>query len=240
MTYDIFYRTYSGDAVWLEYSLQSIHKFVSGYSSVIVTAPESSREIIKPIVFKHGFKFIGCNVMHRNDYIGQQATKMCADLYTSSDVVVHVDSDVIFIKPVTLQSFLNAEGTKPLNLKSAYANIVTPWKSITESNVKFKVHYEYMRRIPLVYPREIYKKTRDHLERVHGTTFTKFIRSIPIRSNAMSEFNIIGAVSEQYYPNCIEWQDTHGPVPIPEPFATQYWSWGGINDHEEEIRQLLQ
>jgi len=240
MTYDIFYRTYAGDAVWLEYSLQSIHKFVTGYSSVIVTAPESSRSVIEPIVLKHGFKFIACQALHRNDYVGQQATKMYADLYTTSDLVVHVDSDVIFTKPVTLQSFLNAEGIKPLNLKSAYANINTPWKKVTESHVGFKVHYEYMRRIPLVYPREIYKHTRHHLEKVHGITFNKFIRSMRSATSSISEFNIIGAISERYYPNCIEWQDTHGTVPIPEHYAIQYWSWGGINNHEEEIQQLLQ
>jgi len=237
MTYDIFYRTYSGDAVWLEYSLQSIHKFVTGYSSVIVTAPESSRAIIEPIVLKQGFKFSGCDAIHKDDYVGQQATKMYADLYTTSDIIVHVDSDVIFTKSVTLQSFLNAEGTKPLNLKSAYANIDTPWKSITEARVGFEVHYEYMRRIPLIYPREIYKHTRDHLEKVHGITFYEFIRSI--KNREMSEFNIIGAVSELYYPNCIEWQDTHGTVPIPELIAKQYWSWGGINDYEEEIKKFL-
>lgn len=237
MTYDIFYRTYSGDAAWLDYSLQSIHKFVTGYSSVVVTAPESSREIIERIVLKHGFKYIVCDAIHTDDYVGQQATKMYADLYTNSDIIVHVDSDVIFTKPVTLQSFLNAEGTKPLNLKSAYANIETPWKSITEASVKFEVHYEYMRRIPLAYPREIYKQIRDHIEKVHGVTFYEFIRSITNRE--MSEFNIIGAVSDQYYPNSIEWQDTHGTIPIPESFATQYWSWGGVHDHEAEIQQVL-
>lgn len=237
MTYDIFYRTYAGDAVWLEYSLQSIHKFVTGYSSVIVTAPESSKAIIEPIVLKHGFKFIACQALHRDDYVGQQATKMYADLYTSSDLVVHVDSDVIFTKPVTLQSFLNAEGTKPLNLKTPYVDIDTRWKRITEASVGFKVHYEYMRKIPLTYPREIYKCTRNYLEKVHGITFNKFIRSIP--TGKMSEFNIIGAVSERYYPNCIEWQDTHGTVPIPESCAIQYWSWGGIEHHEAEIQRLL-
>ena len=237
MTYDIFYRTYYGDAAWLDYSLQSIHKFVTGYSSVVVTAPESSREIIEPIVLKHGFKFIVCDAIHADDYVGQQATKMYADLYTTSDIVVHVDSDLIFTQNVTLQSFLNAEGTKPLNLKTKYVDIVTPWKDITEYNVKFDVQYEYMRRIPLTYPREIYKNVRDHIEKVHGVTFYEFIRSITNRE--MSEFNIIGAVSEQYYPNCIEWQDTHGTVPIPESFATQYWSWGGVQNHEKEIQQLL-
>ena len=237
MTYDIFYRTYSGDAKWLDYSLQSIHKFVTGYSSVVVTSPESSREIIEPIVEKHGFKFIICDAIHSDDYVGQQATKMYADLYTTSDIVVHVDSDVIFTKNVTLQSFLNAEGTKPLNLKSAYSNIVTPWKKITESNVGFEVHYEYMRRIPLAYPREIYKYTRDHIESTHGVSFYEFIRSVNNRE--MSEFNIIGAVSEQYYPNLIQWQDTHGTISMPEPYAMQYWSWGGIGNYEEEIKKFL-
>ena len=237
MTYDIFYRTYYGDAAWLDYSLQSIHKFVTGYSSVVVTAPESSREIIEPIVLKHGFKFIVCDAIHADDYVGQQATKMYADLYTTSDIVVHVDSDLIFTQNVTLQSFLNAEGTKPLNLKTKYVDIVTPWKDITEHNVKFDVQYEYMRRIPLTYPREIYRNVRDHIEKVHGVTFYEFIRSITNRE--MSEFNIIGAVSEQYYPNCIEWQDTHGTVPIPESFATQYWSWGGVENYKNEIQQLL-
>tara|TARA_R110000868_G_scaffold281159_12_gene541547 strand:- start:72 stop:788 length:717 start_codon:yes stop_codon:yes gene_type:complete len=237
MTYDIFYRTYCGDAKWLDYSLQSIHKFVTGYSSVIVTAPESSKEVIEPIVLKHGFKFIVCDAIHADDYVGQQVTKMYADLYTTSDLVVHVDSDVIFTKHVTLQSFLNAEGTKPLNLKTLYVDIVTPWKSITERNVKFDVQYEYMRRIPLTYPRESYKNVREYIEKVHGITFYEFIHSIT--NGEMSEFNIIGAVLEQYYPNCIEWQDTHGTVPMPEPFAMQYWSWGGLENHEKEIQRIL-
>lgn len=237
MTYDIFYRTYYGDAKWLDYSLQSIHKFLTGYSSVIVTAPGSSKDVIEPIVLKHGFKFIVCDAIHADDYVGQQATKMYADLYTTSDVVVHVDSDLIFTRHVSLPSFLNNAGTKPLNLKTQYADIETPWKSITEASVGFDVQYEYMRRMPLTYPREIYKCVRDHIEKFHGVTFYEFVRSITNRE--MSEFNIIGAISEKYFPNCIEWQDTHGTAPIPESFATQYWSWGGVQNHEKEIQQLL-
>jgi hypothetical protein len=238
MTYDIFYRTYSGDAKWLNYSLQSIHKFVTGYSSVIVTAPESSREVIEPIVNKHGFKFIECEAIHpSDDYVGQQATKMFSDLYTTSDIIVHVDSDVIFTRDITLQSFLNSDGTKPLNLKSAHTNIETPWKSITERIVKFEVDYEYMRKMPLVYPREIYKHTRDYLESVHGVSFHELVRSIDNRE--ISEFNIIGAICEKYYPQLIEWQDTHDPIPLPESCVIQYWSWGGIDDKEEEIKKFL-
>jgi hypothetical protein len=239
MTYDIFYRTYRGDAKWLEYSLQSIVKFVTGYSSVIVTAPESSREIIEPIVKKYGFKFIECEAIHPSeDYVGQQATKMFADLYTTSDIVVHVDSDVIFTRDVTLETFLNSSGTKPLNLKSAYANIETPWKPITERLVKFEVDYEYMRKQPIIYPREIYKPTRDHLEKVHGISFHELVRSIDNRE--FSEFNIIGAISEKYYSDLIEWQDTHDQKPLPEPCVIQYWSWGGIDDKEEEIKKILE
>lgn len=235
-TIDLFIRTYSGDAQWLPYCLRSIKKYCSGFSDLIIVTPESSRSVIEPIALEFGAKFFVCPQLNTDDYVGQQATKMMADTWCTSDAICFVDSDVIFCKKITPETIISDAGCIR-TIKTSYSTIECPWQSITENAVGFPVEFEYMRRMPLTYNRDLLVFTRNHIEKTHGRTFQQFIKEVPGRN--LSEFNILGAIADKFMPEKFSFIDSNKD-PLPELYAKQFWSWGGVSDEiKQQIEEIL-
>lgn len=225
MTTSLFCRSYSKDAQWLRYCLRSLDKFATGFHQKVVVCPVSSHDAIQPIAEEFGWEYDVCEELAADDYVGQQATKMLADQWCSGDVICFIDSDVIFERLFTPASLVDAEG-KILLMKTAYNTIECPWQPITEYVVGFPVEFEMMRRMPLAYPRELLKLSREHIEQTHGVSFETFIRGI--KGRHLSEFNAIGAIAERFMPDRFHWIDTNSGEEFPPLLCTQHWSWGGI------------
>ena len=234
-TVDLFIRTYAGDAQWLPYCLRSIKKYCSGFSNLIVVTPSESEAAIRPIASKFGTDFHICPKMNVDDYVGQQGTKMLADTWCKSDAICYVDSDVIFIRDTTPKFILTESGSISM-IKTAYSTIECPWQSITENAVGFPVEFEYMRRMPLTYNRDLLEFTRNHIEKTHGRTFQQFIEEVPGRH--LSEFNILGAIADKFMPEKFNFTDS-SIDPLPELYAKQFWSWGGVSADVKQIEEIL-
>jgi len=235
-TIDIFIRTYVGDAQWLPYCLKSIHKFCKNFSNIIIVTPESSKIVIEPIASEFGTEFYICDKLNTDDYVGQQGTKMLADTWCKSDAICFVDSDVIFIRDTAPNLIISESGCINL-VKTAYNTIECPWQSITENAVGFPVEFEYMRRMPLTYNRDLLEFTRTHIEKNCGRTFTQFINEVSGRE--LSEFNILGAIAEKFMPEKFNFIDS-SKDPLPELYAKQFWSWGRVTpDIKQQIEEIL-
>ena len=52
--------------------------------------------ILRDVVIRHCHNY-------ENDYIGQQITKLHADTYSDASVILHLDSDQVFVAPCDLQ-----------------------------------------------------------------------------------------------------------------------------------------
>lgn len=226
MTTDIFIRTYAGDAGWLAYCLRSVDRFTSGFSRIIVTCPEYSVPEIKPLAEKHGCEFYACEKMHDEDYVGQQATKLLADTWCDADNILHLDADTVFIRKTVPEDY--ARDGRLVILKTPYSLVgdACCWKEVTLSATGIPVEYEYMRRMPLVYPRALYGAAREVIEKHNGKTFREFIACIPGRH--FSEFNVLGAVAEALHPEWFYFLDTTAGE-LPEPTVKQFWSWGNLS-----------
>lgn len=218
MTTSIFIKTCLKDLEWLRYSLLSIAKWGSGFSEIVIVADEDCRGLaLLPSWVNYSINYVP--VPH-NGYIQQQAIKLVADKYCWSDYILFVDSDCVFFRPFTPDSFMR-DG-KPVLLKTRYGNIggAEAWKAITESVVGWEVEFEYMRRLPLTYRRDTFKKFRERFP-----TLISMLAAMQTRD--FSEFNAIGAFiekedSEGYY--IVDTEDW-----IPDAVAKQFWSWGGIS-----------
>lgn len=225
MTVSLFIRTYEKDAGWLRYCLRSLERHGSGFSQRIIVTPVESDGVIGPIAREFGWLYDVCERMAGDDYVGQQGTKMMADMWCSGDVICYVDSDLVFSRSFTPECVVEADGRIPM-LKTRYDGIECPWRPITEGVVGFPVEWEYMRRFPLAYPRELLPLARARIEEVHGIGFGEFIRRVPGRH--LSEFNVLGAVGEREMPERFRMIDTDGGGEWPPLYAKQFWSWGGI------------
>lgn len=229
MNVDIFIRTYEKDLEWLKYALKSIHLHVTGYRNIVITIPNASllswcsvEKVIQVKDLKDG-------------YLGQQLTKMTANLYTDADAIVFWDSDVIACEPVDVSEwFFNG---RPIVYKTSYNSIETPWKPITEKAVGFSVEWEYMRRMPLIYFTDTIAASSKWIEDKHGITLKRYLNSQPYRS--FSEFNAMGAYAEKFECDRYKFIDTD-TVELPKNKVHQFWSWSGLDSKDlEQIKQYI-
>jgi hypothetical protein len=225
MQIDIFIRTYHKDLNWLEHSLRSIHKNVTGYRNIIVAIPNA-----KLLSHLTAEKVIEVEDLP-DGYIGQQLTKMDAYKYTDADAVLFWDSDTIACEPVDVQEWL--KDGKPQIYKTRYSEIETPWQPITEKALGFKIDWEYMRRMPLLYHTETLHNCSKYIEMIHNKPLKKYLSEVPLR--AFSEFNAIGAFAEKFEADRYTFTDTNG-IEMPKNKCRQFWSWSGLN--EQDLREI--
>lgn len=225
---DIFIRTYEKDLPWLQYCLKSIHKYATGYRRIVVCIPEDQVHLLRDFNLKYVFT---CPV-YKDDYLGQQISKLNADTMCQSDYVLFMDSDCVFTEPTDISKRMFFEG-KPIIYKTRYELVENAicWKEPTEKALNKKdIKFEYMRRLPLLYKSETIKDVRDYLELIHGRTLENQIVSQSPRN--YSEFNVLGAFADAFYPDDYHFHDTDFGI---EPnFMLQKWSWSGLTNEERE------
>lgn len=229
MNTDIVIRTYRGDKEWLAHALESLRHRAHGFRKILVIVPDQDY---------HLFSHLTLEEVHRcpafkDDYLGQQVTKLSADLYTDADFIMHWDSDSILTEDVTPETFM-VEG-RPIIYKEPYSALEgVPWQPIVAEALGWTPEFEFMRRHPFVYPRKLYRDVRRHLEGAHGVNMAAYVTSRPARS--FSEFNVMGAYAWSKCPELFTWRHPSEDKCV----VRQFWSWGGITDEiRAEIRSHL-
>lgn len=239
----IFIKTCSKDLPWLDYCLKSIRKFGSGFSELVIMADQDCYG--SPVLDNVDVRY--CPVP-ANGYMYQQACKMDADLVMQSELILFVDSDLVFCNPFTPNSFL--VNGKPFLTIRPYSTfdkskhlekLICKWKSITEQYTTWTVEYEYMQRMPIIHDRVVLQEIRKW-----HPTLADFVRRTThgnVKENwepeIISEFNLFGAFAHQLFADRYVIFDTLDPD-VPPWVSKPYWSWGGITDEiRKEIEEIL-
>lgn len=221
----IFIKTWKKDLPWLRYCLRSIEKYVTGHDEVVIVADDDCRELETWTTCDPRVIYVP---IHHNGYVFQQIIKLRAAEYTTCDLLLYVDSDCVFNKPTTPESFLVER--KPLLLKTRYDLVgeAICWKAITEGVVGWPLHYEYMRRLPFVFWRSTVDSFREWKPELISYLYRKTDR-------VFSEFNALGAYADRFEQHRYSIRDTADY--LPESRLLQFWSWGGLTP---EIRQQIE
>lgn len=226
-TVDIFIRSYSGDFCWLAYALRALHQRVKGFRQVHIVVPAGQAEQLKHLTEE---KVYECPI-YADDYLGQQITKLMADTYSDADYIMHVDSDLIFTKEVTPETFI-VDG-KPIIYYEPYSVVgMEPWYPIVSEVLGWNPENEFMRRFPFVYPRWIYADLRKYLEERYSNTLENYISSRPYRS--FSEFNTMGEFAWTIHHDKFTWRNPHEDP----TYVRQFRSWDGIDNHIKELEEM--
>jgi len=244
--YDIFIRTYPTDYAWLDFCLVSIAKYVTGFRKIWIVSPEEPG-LLRTTHEKHlNIKWKKMNEESPDGYLSQQIHKLYADVITDyePDYILHIDSDTLFTRPVTPQHFftqplgsLDVSKQKPIWYYTPYEHTETPWKPITEKFMGMEVKNEFMRRLPMMVPRTLYDELRKFCFGTHNLLLGDYVRKQPYRE--FSEFNALGAYAFQFNHSLFHWVDTT-QAQLPEPFARQFYSWGGLTEQvKAEIQTIL-
>ncbi len=225
MSCDLFIRSYWKDFEWLEFSLASIVKYCHSFRSVIVVVPQSSQSWVKRCQVPEGVQIKLCRD-YKDDYLGQQATKLLADTFTSADYICHIDSDCIFFRSICPHDLIIDGKPVVRTLPCELLGRHRPWQQPTEKFLGCPVTKDFMQQPPFTFPRWLYPLLRDHAIATHRVDIETYITAQPPR--AFSEYNALSAFAWQRYRDHFIWIDTN-ESPLGEPQCLWYWSWGGIS-----------
>lgn len=249
--------SFDKDLRWLKYSLKSQDRYCDGYHGKVMLYDTHDEDCVASIDYCKAKKIpYAVNEeaeMIPKGYVRQQYIKFFADKYAPKGTthVCHVDSDSIFTdfhdpsiyfkegKPIMLMtpySEFQKEG-QPDDVKHA----LKVWQDVTSLAMDEKVEYEFMRRMPLIYPMEIHEPMRDHFMKVHNKPMLDYLVDVcelapPL--NNFTEYNFMGAWCYKYAKDKFHWIDTTQESFENFPFR-QYWSHANFHDKEEEMRAWI-
>jgi hypothetical protein len=235
-TCDLFVRTYWRDLDWLALCLESIVAYCQGFRSVVVVLPQSSSAWLRRADLPGNGRFLTTSDF-RDDYLGQQVTKLTSDTFTDADFICHVDADCIFSRLTTPAALIHGDRPLVSMLPSSQLGRHSPWRKVTEDFLGWSVAYDFMQSPPFTYPRWLYQEVRAHARRVHGVDIETYVTSQPPRG--FSEFNVLGAFAWERHRECFVWRDTSVHATA-DPPCRWYWSWGGLDiSVRREIEGIL-
>lgn len=228
MSVSIFIRTYHRDIKWLNYSLQSIHNNLVGWSEIVICIPTGQESLLKHLTSEK----IVTSKIYKDDYLGQQISKIKAFEHCKGDYILFVDSDVIFKPGADVRDYFHEN--KPIILKAKYESVgdAIYWKEPTEKLFNENIDFEYMQICPQLFHKSTLEKINESFPNIEN-----YIINQPYRQ--FSEFNVLGFYAEKMQPEDYSIIDVTDGVPeyLPENKSVQKWSWGGIS---EEIKTELE
>lgn len=198
---DIFVKSWPNDYEWAAYLMRSIDKFCSGFREVVIIAPNDKCPVPN---YPHRL-VVEPEAEGIDGYLHQGAVKACAHRYTDATYICHVDSDCLFIKPVTPETFFR-DG-KPYWLFSPYSKIEAPWQPYTEKFIGHPVENEWMRQMPMFVRRYVHVELEQFCLATHGCSVEEYVMKQPYRE--WSEFNALGAIAWDKFHDRIAWINCH-------------------------------
>jgi hypothetical protein len=235
--------SYEKDFQWLIHCLGSLKRFSKGFlpPKVCVEAKDElgCREIIR-----RAFPEAECVVKDgrpSQGFMRAQCSMLSADiLCPESDVVFLLGSDSFAAGEFRPEPYF-ADG-RPLMLYTSYKHLnvprhdnALPWRQGVQRILGWEPEAEYMRRLPLLYPRSIFAPFRAFVADRHHADFEDIIYRMDRDGVKVSESNMLGAWAWKYSRDSFYWVDTEtcrssGGELVEWPSKIfQFWSHGGLD-----------
>lgn len=234
-TCDIFVRSYWKDLPWLGYCLRSIRRYASGFRDVVVVLPRSTRPWLRrnPVV-PHDVRIAWCDE-YANDYLGQQVSKLYADLFSDADLLCHLDADCLLSEPTTPSAL--APSGRPWVVIRPISEVDRhiPWRGPTEDFLGWRITHDFMQQPPFVYPRSLYPAIRQYCRERYHLELADYVLGRPARG--FSEFNVMGGYAYARHHQLFTWADW---TVAPRARCSWFWSWGGLEPVRAQLESLLQ
>jgi hypothetical protein len=89
---------------------------------------------------------------HRNDYLGQQITKLHADAFADADFICHVDSEVIMCRSMTPSALMEEGRPRVVYRRVEEMGRHVPGRAEAAEFLGQRVDYDFMQVPPFTYP----------------------------------------------------------------------------------------
>ena len=244
-TTDLFLVTYPPDYPWLPYLWRSLPR-ATGWRDLIVVIEDGDEAPPLPV----GARLLRCPRYRGTDmpapargpgHLGQQIEKMGAWRYTCADRILWLDSDLVFTRPVDLQTDESISLERPwvYPCRWDHAGPCAVHRAGTAKLLEFDPPGETMARHPFVLPTRIVEECWNHVGGVRG------IVSAP----EMSEFNVLMSYAMVKHPDAVRvaWHE-HETLRDPDTWEVigqmppacmgQFYSKAGVEAAQETLRAL--
>lgn len=258
----IVYKTYRNDLKWLKYSLLSLKKYISFEHKILIYCHDECHneliELIKQIE-------VDCRTIPVHYDINGYTKQMIVKLECYKDIETHyamiIDSDCVFKETVTLEDIFT-DGKiiwrfSIKNEKNSHGPEWTVWKKSYEDQSKEIQDKHYMANgNPFIFTKTAMQRASNKFIEMHGKTYLEYCTerlnklnvsaTDPICPNFMKlatvfeEFEWYGFYSHKYAEN--EYVFMHADNCSARSIWNkhkQYWSHGGIEQHEAELQSFL-
>lgn len=238
MTSQILIASYTRDFPWLYPNLVSLRKHCTGFlpPTIVVNSSDEAgaRELVSRTYPEAIVRVSDPKHPHQQN-LRAQVAMMNGDIHCpEADVIFLVGSDCIMARPCDASEYFR-DG-RPILLFNTWAELGTElhWALGVDGALGFRPPKEYMRRLPLGYPRDVMSGTRAHIAKTHRKTFEDYVYDDAIQP-FFSESNIMGAFADRFMHESFYWETAYGPT-AGETMAKcpsgliQFWSHGGL-DH---------
>jgi Family of unknown function (DUF6492) len=231
----LFIRSYWRDFDWLALSLASVARYCHGFDDLVIVTPRRSEPWLRRARLPQVGRIEFCRD-YRDDYLGQQATKLHADQFTDADFICHIDSDCVFTRWVSPEDFVVDDKPGIMMRPLERLRRERPWLKPTEKFLGTPVAFDFMCHPPFTFPRWLYARVREHSVTQHGQDVETYLERQPPRG--FSEFNVLGALAWLRWRERFAWTTwTDGAVDSP---LRWYWSWDRVRpDTRAEIEKIV-
>ena len=247
MTHQPLVASYRKDLDWCFHLVTSLRLFSEGFLPPVVVVPSADERVFRQVLVTADPKVIirtsDVPRQYQNyawaPFMRAQIAMMSGDLHCTGDVVWLFGSDC-FVTGALRPSDLMVSG-RPVMPFSSYAELSTGhpaclvWRKGSTDALGWTPEHEFMRRLPLLYPRSLYPAVRRHVasgsDRLED--FEARVYQLGTHKN-FSESNVMGAFAWKEMPDLYEWflLDGSGYPIFQKMFPVnmiQFWSHGGLD-----------
>jgi len=230
MTHQFLVASYKPDFQWLRHNLRSLLRFSKGFLPPAVVVPPEDADYAREVVAQVGY---GTVLVKAGPGFGRaQIVMMSGDLYCPrADYIYLTGSDCMAVKPFGPEEYW--KDGKPLMLWNTWDHLAAHnapcmfWRAGVEHALGGTSVGEFMRRLPIVYPKELYPRVRAAIAERHRDFESYVLHSVNHVRN-FSESDVMGEYAwrhmrDVYTWHCLDSEPYHGASAM-----SQFWSRGGL------------
>jgi hypothetical protein len=214
-TVDIVVKTFPGDYPWLPYLWRSIEKYVTGARDLIIIIEQQYESPPMP----PGAKLVRCRQYEGTacpPSRGVPIERLGAWRHSDVDVLLFVDSDCVFCRPVDLQTDPTINVERPVVLFTDWVTSgpCQKWRAPAANALGFDPPYLTMCRYPFVFPTNLMQACWNACGQDAG-----------LRMVDLTDWEVIGNFALVCFPRDVT--PVHATHAGPK-CVHQFWSQGGV------------
>lgn len=247
-THQVLIASYAKDFPFLEHCLWSLKRFSDGFLPPVISVSsvdyEAARNLVQATFPQAQVRIRDGHPEH--GFMRAQLSMLEGDKLCEGDYVWLVGSDCFAHRSMRPEDYFRND--RPVLLYNSYEYLEkigsqgTCWRDGVTRILGVEPEHEYMRRLPIIYPRELFSGLRWYVETMTGECFDAVVYREWIQNRDVSESNLLGAFAWHFRHSVYDWVNLDGKEDWQREWPNallQFWSHGGIEHKSDRHDEYL-